>query len=132
MTTDKKVVFIAHPVAGDVAGNAQKVRLICEQVHKGGALPVAPYLVSIQYLDDSVVEDRRLGIEANLVCFHRRFIDELWLFGDKISTGMKEEVILAIELNIPVIPKTEQTSHGLKSLLESIHLPDQNQTVVSK
>jgi len=75
--TRKKVVFIAHPVAGDIENNVKKILVICELVHKSDAIPVAPYLVSLQYLDDTVVEDRALGIEANLECFHRRYIDEL-------------------------------------------------------
>lgn len=112
----KKVVFIAHPVGGDIAGNVKKVLAICERVHKDGHIPVAPYLVSLQYLNDAVTEDRDLGIEANLVCFRRRFIDELWLFGERISEGMKEEVMFAVKLKIPIVPKTEETARDLKKL----------------
>ena len=39
--------------------------------------------------------------------FHRGFIDEVWLYGDKISIGMKEEILLAKSLGIPVIPQSE-------------------------
>ncbi|MFH1030753.1 MAG: hypothetical protein V1770_05875 [bacterium] len=45
-------------------------------------------MVSLQYLDDEVTEDRESGIDANLECFERGYIDELWLFGDFISKGM--------------------------------------------
>ena len=98
------------------AGNMAKVLAICEQVHKEGHIPVAPYLVSLQYLNDEVVEDRELGVEANLVCFHRGFVDELWLYGDKISEGMKREIALAKELKIPVVAKTEGTKKDLEVL----------------
>jgi len=37
----KKLIFIAHPIRGDVAGNMQKVLAICEQVHKDGHIPRA-------------------------------------------------------------------------------------------
>lgn len=110
----KKVVFIAHPIAGDIAGNMAKVLKICHEVHVNGTIPVAPYLVALQYLNDEVVEDRELGIEANLECFHRRFVDELWLFGDRISAGMWGEIRLAREVWIPVIAKTEGTWRDLK------------------
>src|SRR3990167_8428842 len=83
---------------------------------KDGHIPVAPYLVSLQYLNDEVVEDRELGVEANLVCFHRGFVDELWLYGDKISEGMKREIALAKELKIPVVAKTEWTKKDLEVL----------------
>lgn len=80
-----KTVFIGHPIDGDVTGNVEKVLKICQFVHTKDIIPVAPYLVSLQYLDDGVVEDRKLGMEANHECFRRRYIDELWLFGDHIS-----------------------------------------------
>ena len=78
-----------------------------------------PYIVSLQYLDDAIIEERRLGIDANLICFYKHFIDELWLFGDRISEGMKEEVLLAIKLDIPVIPKTSETEKMLAGMLAS-------------
>ena len=105
----KKTVFIAHPIGGDVPGNSRKVLEICKKIHDRNTIPVVPYLVSLQYLDDEVAEDRELGIEANLEFFHRGHIDEVWLFGDRISTGMEREVLLALELGIPVVPQTEET-----------------------
>ncbi|MEK7558357.1 MAG: DUF4406 domain-containing protein [Patescibacteria group bacterium] len=104
-----KTVFIAHPISGDVENNIKKVLDICHEIHKTGIIPVAPFLVSLQYLDDEVKEDRELGIEANLECFRRKYIDELWLFGDQISTGMIQEIKLALELKIPIIPQTPET-----------------------
>lgn len=112
-----KTVFIAHPIAGDVKGNMKKVLAICQMVHRKNIIPVAPYLVALQYLNDEVVEDRALGTEANLECFHRRFIDELWLYGNRISSGMKEEIELARIYKIPIIPKTRETAKELGELL---------------
>jgi hypothetical protein len=112
-----KTVYIAHPIAGDVQENVRKVLAICEAVHTEEIVPVVPYLVSLQYLDDTVQEDRRLGMLANLECFHRRYVDEIWLFGDFISEGMKKEILLARELHIPVIPKTEATKRDFERLL---------------
>ena len=105
----KKTVFIAHPISGDIQGNAKKVLEICKNIHDKNVIPVAPYLVSLQYLNEEVAEDRELGIEANLESFHRGYIDELWLFGDRISTGMEQEILLALELGIPIIPQTDGT-----------------------
>ena len=111
-----KTVFVAHPIAGDIEGNMKKVLAICEQIHTKEIIPVAPYLVSLQYLNDEVVEDRQLGIDANHECFRRRYVDELWLFGDRISEGMKGEILLAREMDIPVVPKTEGTKNDLAKL----------------
>ena len=102
-----KTIFIAHPIGGDVAGNMAKVLQICKELHDENAIPVAPYLVSLQYLDDEKPKDRDLGIDANLETLRRGYIDELWIFGDFISPGMMTEIKLALSLKIPVIPKTE-------------------------
>ena len=110
----KKTVFIGHPISGDIKGNVEKVLKICSELHTKDIIPVAPYLISLQYLDDKIVEDRELGMEANHECFHRRYVDELWLFGDRISDGMKKEILLAKEMNMPIIPKTEGTKRDLE------------------
>ncbi len=104
-----KTVFIGHPIGGDIRNNIEKVLKICEEIHNKDLVPVAPYLTSLQYLNDEIIEDRELGMEANHECFRRHYVDELWLFGDKISNGMKKEILLAKEMNIPVVPKTEGT-----------------------
>ena len=108
-----KTVFIGHPVSGDIEGNVKKILAICDEVHTQDVVPVAPYLVSLQYLDDGVIEDRELGIEANLECFRRHFVDELWLYGDRISDGMKREIVEARQCGIPVIAKTDGTKRDL-------------------
>lgn len=117
-----KTVFIAHPIAGDVEGNTKKVLAICETIHDKEIIPVAPYLVSLQYLDDTVKEDRQLGVDANLECFRRKYIDELWLFGDRISEGVAAEVKLAMELGIPIVAKTEETKQDLKKIKNGVAL----------
>ena len=110
-----KTVYIAHPIAGDVGANVKRVLAICEKIHRSNeAIPVVPYLVCVQYLDDSAVADRQLGIDASLECFHRGYIDEVWLFGDRISNGMKQEIALARKLAIPVFGKTAETEKDLE------------------
>lgn len=110
----KKVVFVGHPVSGDILRNIKKILDICKQIHNEQIIPCVPYLVSLQYLNDEITEDRELGIEANLECFHRGYIDELWLFGDYISKGMEQEIELASELNIPIVSKTNGTRKYFK------------------
>ncbi len=111
-----KIVFVAHPISGDVKGNMKKVLKICAEIHTRNIIPIAPYLVSLQYLNDEVIEDRELGMAANHEHFYRKFVDELWLFGDRISSGMIEEIKLARKMGIPVIAKTRGTHRDLKRL----------------
>jgi len=107
--TQKKIVYIAHPINGNSRGNILKVLAICQHVHRGNILPLAPYLTPLSYLDDAKPKDRAKGLAYNSEFFKRRLIDELWLYGDTISEGMIGEIKLAKKYQIPVIPKTRQT-----------------------
>lgn len=110
----RKTIYVAHPISGDLEGNQKKVLAICEEIHRQGVIPVAPYLVSLQYFNDDIQEDRELGIEASLEHFRRGFVDELWLYGDRISKGMWGEIRTAREHNVPVFAKTPETERDLE------------------
>ena len=101
----KKLVYIAHPISGDISGNIDKVLKICREIHtnSNNIIPSAPYITVLQYLDDNIQEERRLGFEANKMMFERGGFDEIWLCGEKISSGMKEEVEWCVALNIPIV-----------------------------
>ena len=79
-------------------------------------IPVAPYLISLQYLNDEVIEDFELGMEVNHECLHRRYINEFCLFGDRISSGMRQEIELEKEMNIPIFPKTDGTKKDFENI----------------
>lgn len=106
----KKMVYIAHPISGDIEWNIKKVLNICQEVHRNNndIIPVAPYIVSLQYLDDTIIEDRELWIESNTEHFNRGLIDELWVFWDKISSWMKYEIELAKKHKIKVTYKSDE------------------------
>jgi hypothetical protein len=109
---DKKLVYIAHPISGDVKGNIDKVLAICRDIHlKSGSkiIPYAPYIAALLYLDDNNKEERELGFEANRRLFEKGGFDELWLCGDRVSKGMREEVEWCIRLNIPVVSYSSAT-----------------------
>lgn len=99
-----KLVYIAHPVGGDIENNIKKILQLCHDIHKknDAIIPFAPYVVALYYLNDTIVEERELGIQANVEHFKRKTMDEVWLCGSKISEGMKQEIKLAKENGIPV------------------------------
>jgi hypothetical protein len=98
-----KLVFIAHPVRGDVAGNLEKVKQLVRKasLYYSEITPIAPYYLYCNALDDNDEHEREFGM------IQSRFVltkcDELWLCGDRISKGMKEEIKTAKEYNIPII-----------------------------
>ena len=102
----KKVVFISHPLKGDVEGNTNKVKEICRNImFEGVVIPLATHLLFPTVMNDDIPEERRNGLNGTLEVLKRA--DEVWVYGDRISEGMKEEIELAEKINIPVVFKKE-------------------------
>src|ERR1017187_2523970 len=106
-----KVVYIAHPISGDIKGNLEKIRLIVREINltEPDIVPFAPYWLDCFALDDNIPAERERGIKNDHELFNRKFIDELRLYGTRISNGMRAEILLAWELGIKVVPMTDQT-----------------------
>jgi hypothetical protein len=106
-----KVAYIAHPISGDPQGNHDKIIRIVRSINilEPDVVPFAPYLVDCLALDDNVPEERERGIKNDIALFKKGFIDEVRLYGDRISTGMSHEIKLACKLNIPIRPMTKGT-----------------------
>lgn len=111
-----KIVYIAHPVKGFVKQNLKSVIKIVSNISKTypDIMPIAPYVLYNYALNDRIKSDRTLGMYFNTQYFKRNFIDEVWLYGWKISKGMWKEIDLAVSLNIPIIPKTPNTYLAFK------------------
>lgn len=122
-----KIAYIAHPISGDIPGNIQRVLAIIKQVNltEANTVPFAPYLPDCQALDDNIPEERERGIRNDIELFNRKFIDELRLYGNKISRGMLEEIKLAWTLGIDVIPCSDGTKKDYRLLLD-ITTPDRS------
>lgn len=109
-----KVAYIAHPVGGDVQNNLKRIEKIGRQINieESGVVPFAPYYFDCHVLDDSVPDERNRGIKNNVALMRKGFVDEVRLYGDRISTGMGHEIELAHELGIPVVPMTPETKEA--------------------
>lgn len=105
-----KIVYIAHPIGGDVEGNLKKILAIVRQINltEPDVVPFVPYFVDCHALNDGVPEERDRGIKNDREFFIRRVFDELRLYGDRISPGMSAEIDLAKEFGIAVVPMTEE------------------------
>lgn len=104
MENEMKIVYIAHPISGDAFLNCKKVVKIVEAINRNqpNVVPFAPYITDILALDNKKKEDKKRGMKNNFELLKRGFIDELWVFGDEVSAGMKKEMDLAKEQDIPV------------------------------
>jgi hypothetical protein len=98
--TDKKLVYIASPYAGDVEKNTAFAAQACRFCIARGHVPIAPHLLYTRILDDSDPAQREIGLDLGRRVLSR--CDELWVCGDRISSGMAAETAEAVNLGIPV------------------------------
>lgn len=94
-----KKVYICAPLGGNVEENLRNVRRYTKYALLCGAAPVVPHFYA-DCLDDSNPEEREIGMSAGLSLLW--FCDELWIFGDEITEGMKSEIQFCNSLNIPI------------------------------
>lgn len=108
----KKIVYIAHPIGGDVEGNLKSIQSIYDWVsyqHQDEVIPFVPYYATVMSLDDNNPSAREVGMMHNKHFFDHGIIDEVWLYGDRISKGMAQEIEWAEKLGIPVVSKSKGT-----------------------
>lgn len=105
-----KIIYIAHPIGGDVQNNIKKVLAIVRDLNltRTDIVPCAPYVVDVQALDDATPYERARGIANNTALISRGIFDEIWLYGDKISEGMINEIALFERHGLKVVPKSEE------------------------
>lgn len=113
-----KLVFVAHAISGDVDRNLRKVISICSEIHSSEIIPVFPSFTWRHYLTNEP-GDKELAEQVNEAYFSRNCIDEIWLYGDLLSEGMKKEIKLAEKYTIPVIAKTLFMELALKEFMNS-------------
>ena len=114
-----KVIYISHQIGGNVTANLEHIEDIARELNlsKENVIPFAPYFLSAHCLDDDKINERARGIRNNVFWLESGMIDEVHLYGDRISPGMVEEVKLARLLKIPVVAKTPGTENDLKPIL---------------
>lgn len=104
-----KIVYIAHPIGGDVENNLKDLVRILRKINLApfsDIVPLAPYYADILALDDDNPDERARGIKNDVAVLKSGIFAELWLTGPRISPGMEAERKLAIELRIPVMDYT--------------------------
>lgn len=100
-----KIVYIAHPIGGDVKMNVYRITQIVRKINltMPDVVPFAPYVVDVLAMDDNKSEERDRGIRNDTAILKSGLVDELWVYGEKISAGMQNEMCLAHYLNIPIV-----------------------------
>ena len=96
-----KLIYVCSPYRGDTEANTLFARECCRRVFESGAVPVAPHLYFPQFCNDDDAGERAQGMRYALELL--RSCDEVFVFGDRISEGMRSEIAEAELLAIPVL-----------------------------
>ena len=94
-----KKVYICAPLGGDVSANLQKAKEYTKYALICGTAPVVPHFYAL-CLDDRIPKEREIGMTAGMSLLW--FCDELWVFGDTVTAGMRSEIDFCKNLNIRV------------------------------
>lgn len=114
-----KIAYIAHPIGNDVPGNLTKIRAIVRKINltEPGTVPFAPYYADCVAMVDQIPEERQRGILNDKTILASGIVDELRLYGDRISAGMRHEIETAMAEGIIIMAMTPQTQQELTALL---------------
>lgn len=93
-------VYIASPYRGDVKTNTENAKRYSLFAVMQGKVPFCPHIYFTQFLDDNVEVERKIGL--NLALHILRRCREVWVFGDTVSEGMRNEIRIAKKRRIPV------------------------------
>lgn len=100
-----KIVYIAHPISGDMENNLADIRRIVRKINIKNldTVPFVPYYSDIVSMDDIDSFERNKGLANDEAILKSGIVNELWLTGSTISLGMKKEIKVAATMNIPII-----------------------------
>ena len=91
MPSIKPIVYICAPYSGtpeEIQRNVENVKRYCRFAADQGYAPIATHLAICGFLRDEIAQERELGIEIDKTLLS--VCSELWVFGDRISTGMND------------------------------------------
>lgn len=96
----QKLIYVCSPVKGDVEANIAKAKEHCKTILIMGHIPLAPHVAFSGILNDDVPQERETALSIGLELVKR--CDEVWVFVERISEGMRGEIELAKEIGVPV------------------------------
>lgn len=88
----RPLVYICAPFSGDIKSNTDKAMNYAKFAYEQGAIPVTPH-VMFPFLDDTNDIDRASALFMDIILLGK--CQEVWVFGDAITSGMQEELTVA-------------------------------------
>lgn len=94
----KPLVYICSPFSGDIEVNTENAKRYCRFAVDSNAIPLAPHLHYPSFMREDDPDERKLGLFFGIVLLGK--CDQLWMFGDTVSAGMKAEMDKANRKNM--------------------------------
>ena len=86
----RPIVYVCSPFAGDIERNIANARRYCRFAVDSGSIPLAPHLLFPQFMDDADPKERELALFFGNAIMSK--CSEVWVFGERISSGMASEI----------------------------------------
>jgi len=86
----KMNIFVCSPLRGDTKENLKNAQEYCRKIILNYDTPYAPHLYFTSFLNDNAPTERSMGMAAGQRWMER--CEEMWVYGDIVSEGMKEEI----------------------------------------
>lgn len=102
----RPMVYICSPYSGNTEKNTENAKKYSRFAVDSHCLPITPHIYFTQFMDDSIPEERDIAIFMNLVLMSK--CEQLWVFGDNLSTGMKAEIDRAKRKHMKIRYFTEE------------------------
>ena len=96
----RPLVYVCSPFSGDVEVNIENARRYSRFAVDSGCIPITPHLFFPQFMRDDDPKERNLAIFMDIVLLTK--CAELWVFGERISTGMSLEIEKAKRRGMPI------------------------------
>ena len=106
-----KIAYICHPIAGDEMVNMDKIIKIIREINLNypTIVPFAPYIADLLAMNDGIPNERCIALGNCIKILSSGIINELWIYGERISGGMQAEIEMADRQGVPIVlmdPKT--------------------------
>ena len=86
----RPIVYICSPYAGDTESNIKAAQKYSRFAVNKGYIPIDAHLLFPQFLNDADPAERKLGLFFGNALMSK--CSEVWVFGERISTGMEAEI----------------------------------------
>lgn len=102
----RPMVYICSPYSGNTEKNTENARKYSRFAVDCHYLPITPHIYFTQFMNDNIPEERDIAIFMNWVLMSK--CEQLWVFDDNISTGMKTEIDRAKRKHMKIRYFTEE------------------------